>query len=102
MPSLEKLKQDFSGEPFEVVTIDVQEAGDDVRDFMKNNGYTFTVVIDEDAFVSYRYRIRSHPMKFLIDPSGKIVGWASGYRQWDTGAMRMLIKKVSGGEEAPG
>jgi len=102
LPSLEKLKQDFSGKPFKIVNIDVQEKREDVRDFMKKNGYTFTVVLDEDAYVSYRYRVRSHPMKFLIDPSGKIVGWASGYRQWDTEAMRMLIKKVSGGEEAPG
>ncbi len=102
MPSLEKLKQDFSGKPFEILNINVQEDREDVRDFMKKYGYTFTVVLDEDAYVSYRYRVRSHPMKFLIDPSGKIVGWASGYRQWDTEAMRMLIKKVSGGEEAPG
>ena len=65
---------------------------------MERKGYTFNVVLDEDAFVSYRYKVRSHPMKFLIDPSGKIVGWASGYRQWDTEAMRMLIKKVYGGK----
>ncbi len=102
MPSLEKLKQDFSGRPFEVVTIDVQEEREVVRDFMKQGGYTFTVVLDKDGFVSYRYRVFSHPMKFLIDPSGKVVGWASGYRQWDTEAMRMLIKKVSGGKQAPG
>ncbi len=102
MPSLEKLKQDFSGRPFEVVTIDVQEEHEVVREFMKQHGYTFIVVLDEDGFVSYSYKIRSHPMKFLISPSGKIVGWASGYRQWDTEAMRMLIKKVSGGEEAAG
>jgi len=81
------------------LNIDVQEEHETVRDFMKENGYTLSVVIDEDGYVSYRYNIRSHPAKFLIDPSGKIVGWARGYRQWDTEAMRMLIKKVYESEQ---
>ena len=99
MPSLEKLKQDFSGKPFEILNINVQEEREDVRDFIKKYGYTMSVALDEDGYVSYRYSVRSHPTKFLIDPSGKIVGWARGYREWDSVAMRMLIKKVSEGEQ---
>ncbi len=99
MPSLEKLKQDYAGKPFEILAVNVQEDPEDVMDFMKKNGYTFSVVLDEDAYVSYRYSVRSHPTKFLIDPSGKIVGWARGYREWDSVAMRMLIDKVSEGEQ---
>ncbi len=99
MPSLEKLKQDFAGEPFEIVNIDVQEEREVVQDFMQSNGYSITVLLDIDGIASYRYSVRSHPMKFLIDPKGKIVGWARGYRQWDSEAMRMLIKKVSEGEQ---
>ena len=82
------------------MTIDVQEEREVVQDFMQSNGYSFTVLLDIDGIASYRYRVRSHPMKFLIDPKGKIVGWARGYREWDSVAMRMLIRKVSEGEQA--
>ena len=82
------------------MTIDVQEERETVKNFMQSNGYSFTVLLDSEAAVSSKYRVRSHPMKFLIDPSGKIVGWASGYREWDSEVMRMFIKKVSEGEIA--
>jgi len=102
LPSLEKLKQDLSDKPFEVVTIDVQEEREDVLNFMKTNGYSFTVLLDSEAVVSAKYNIRSHPMKFLIDPSGRIVGSATGYREWDSEVMRLFIKKVYEGEIVAG
>ena len=81
--------------PFEVVTIDVEEEYEVVQSLVQYNNYTFTVLLDETGHVSRTYEVRSHPMKFLIDPSGKLVAWAHGYREWDSAAMRMLIDKVN-------
>lgn len=83
-----------------MITISVEETRETVQDFMQEYGYSFEVLLDERGSVSFQYMVRSHPTKFLIDPKGKIVGWARGYRQWDTKAMRMLINTVSTGEPA--
>jgi peroxiredoxin len=79
-----------------VLTIDVGEEPREVRNFIRKHKYSFPVLLDTDMLVTEKYHIRSHPMKFLIDTEGRLVGYARGYRQWDEPAMKVLIRKLMG------
>ncbi|HDZ62244.1 MAG TPA: TlpA family protein disulfide reductase [Nitrospirae bacterium] len=91
MPSLENLHQHFKDKPFTLLSIDVGESGDTVREFISKQDMSFTVLLDEDTQVSSKFGVRSHPMKFLIDKKGNIAGVAFGYREWDDDEMKSLI-----------
>ena len=94
MPSLEKLHRHVKGYPFDLLAINVQEKREAVLRYVRRKGFTFSILLDKDGLVSARYGIRSHPTKFLIDTSGKVIGFAAGYRNWDQDKMRSLIQSL--------
>jgi len=91
LPSLENLHQYFKDKPFRYYAIDVGEDKKTVQDFLKDKGMSFNNLFDTDAKISREYGVRSHPMKFLINADGKLIGTAGGYREWDTDEVKALI-----------
>jgi peroxiredoxin len=75
-----------------LLAIDVGEKKEKVLKFVEARGLSFTFLLDEDAQVSTQYGIRSHPMKFLINAEGNLIGVAYGYREWDNTEMKSLIE----------
>jgi hypothetical protein len=65
-----------------------------VQKFIRDKGYSFLNVLDENGVVSSLYGVRSHPMKFLINKNGELIGIAKGYRDWDTDEMKLLISSL--------
>ncbi len=94
MPSLENLHRHFRGQPFVLLAVDVKENRDTVQEFVRGRNLSFRFLLDEDGQVSARYGVRSHPVKFLIDPEGKLIGVAMGYREWDRKEMKLLINSL--------
>jgi peroxiredoxin len=94
LPSLENLHRHFEGQPFVILAIDVGEEKEKVEEFVKERGLSFRFLLDKNTYVSKSYGIRSHPMKFLIDERGDLIGIAYGYREWDTEEMKTLIKRL--------
>ncbi len=76
------------------MAIDVGEEKETVREFFKNQEVSFKNLLDTDAKVSRSYGVRSHPMKFLINSEGELIGVAGGYREWDTDEMKALIERL--------
>jgi peroxiredoxin len=72
--------------------VDVGEKKETVQRFVHDQGLSFRFLLDEDGQVSAEYGIRSHPMKFLIDKKGNIVGIAQGFREWDKEEMKSLVQ----------
>jgi peroxiredoxin len=70
------------------------EKKDIVQRFVRDRGFSFTFLLDEDGQVSARYGVQSHPMKFLIDTKGNLIGIALGYREWDTKEMKSIISSL--------
>ena len=94
MPSLENLYTQFKDDEFVLLAVDVGERRDTVQKFIRDKGYSFLNLLDEDGTVSAYYGVRSHPMKFLINKHGELIGVAMGYRQWDTDEMKLLISSL--------
>lgn len=83
MPSMQKVWEEFGGENFIILAVDLRENREKVRSFIKNNGYTFPILLDTSGDVGKKYGVRSIPTNFFVDPDGKVVGGAIGSREWD-------------------
>jgi peroxiredoxin len=75
MPGLERLSKELGPEGLRVVGVSVDAKGDDdaVRDFLRENGITFTILRDPDARVSEAFRTTGVPETFLIGRDGVIL-----------------------------
>jgi peroxiredoxin len=78
----------------------VGEQAEAVQEFLKGKDVSFKVLLDKDMRVSTQYDIRQHPNKFLINENGKVIGTALGYREWDSDAMKALIKQLINKKES--
>ena len=76
------------------MAIDVGEKKETVLKFVEDRELSFTFLLDTDKQVSAQYGVRSHPMKFLINRNGELIGVYRGYREWDTAEMKSLIKSL--------
>lgn len=67
-----------------------------IKDFLKENGYTYPVLMDTDAELFSAYGIYSYPTTFMIDRDGIVFGYASGQLSEDT--MKSIIEQTMKGE----
>lgn len=95
MPSIESLHRRAKDGSLSVLTVNVGEEPRVVRRFMRENGYTFPVLLDR-GLVTRLYGVKQHPMKFLIGPKGELLAYSIGYRQWDVREMDVLARKLAG------
>ncbi|EPZ62640.1 ahpC/TSA family protein [[Clostridium] sordellii ATCC 9714] len=73
MPYIEELYKEYNKNIDEVVILGVAspnlgQEGDakHVKDFLKQEGYTFPVLLDEGGSLVYQYGISSFPSTFII------------------------------------
>ena len=74
------------------MTIDVGESKETVLKFVEERDLSLTFLLDKDSQVSAQYGVRSHPVKFLIDKQGNLIGISQGYKEWDSREMISLIE----------
>ena len=91
---MKKLHRHFLNENFALLTVDVQEKAEKVRRFAKSNGLDFPILLDTKGEVSKIYAVRAHPIAFLINADGNLLGVAPGYRKWDRKEMKELIRSL--------
>ncbi len=92
MPStIERVKREREGQPFVVVTVDIEEAPDLVADWVKGAGVTVSVLMDRDGSVARAYRVTATPTVVLIGRDGRAVGRGVGTRPWDGPSGRKLL-----------
>lgn len=91
MPLFQKLHQELQQRPLRVWAIAVHEGRDKVAPFLAEQGLTFTALLDPQGEVSGLYAVRGLPATMLIDCAGKIVGHATGVREWTSEVFRALL-----------
>ncbi len=77
-----------------ILGVDVQEKRKIVEKYVKKEKVPFPILLDEDGSVARNYGIRSHPIHFLIDRQGKIIGKVMGARNWASVESRDLIRAL--------
>lgn len=92
MPSMEVLHQQFKGKNFVLLAVSVDYGGQQlVKEFINKYQYTFPVLIDPKCKTFDLFKIKGIPATFLIDKKGRMVGKATGPRDWKSPEVASLI-----------
>ncbi len=95
MPVLERLQREYSSD-MALLAINLAEPPDMVRDFVREQRISSTVLLDEDGSVGEVYRSESIPMQVLIDRNGVIRDVSVGYSPSLASKLRSQIEKIRG------
>lgn len=71
MPALQKLYE--NDENVKILTVNVQENKDKVLNYLMENKYSFTTLLDKNGSVASKYLVRGIPTTFVIDKDGIII-----------------------------
>lgn len=94
MPTKEKLYREFSDKGVVILAVSFKEPEDLVREFQKELKLSFPVLFDSQGKVSDKYQITGHPVTFLIDRKGFLVGKVPGERDWSSPEGKKLLKDL--------
>lgn len=97
MPHIEQLYKDYKKNNEEVVILGVaspnlgrEGSREHVISFLKDEGYTFPVALDEDGELAYQYGINAFPTTFIIDKEGYVTQYIPGAMNKET--MKSFIE----------
>lgn len=85
------LYEEFKGQGFVLLLVNMGEDPDRVRKVVKARGYTAPVVLDLDREVSDAYGVIATPTVYVMERRLQIIGRAIGKGAWTTEAGRRLI-----------
>jgi thiol-disulfide isomerase/thioredoxin len=96
MPSLERLHQSMSEEPFMVLAVNQFEDPDLVFAYMGqlNVFPTFPILFDPDSSIAEDYGVKGLPTTVLIDSEGRIRYRAIGGREFDHPEVEAVIRDL--------
>ena len=78
IPGIERLYRSYGGKGLVVLGVSVDEGGvNDIKAFVREKGITYTV-LQGDADVAEKYRIRGIPATFIVNKDGVIAKQYSG------------------------
>lgn len=94
MPSMQRLSEHFSNQPFEVVAVNVGESSTTVSSFMLelDTELTFPILLDQEAKSFGQLGLRGLPMTLLLDQDGNVIEKILGGRDWDTASSIQFIE----------
>jgi len=68
-----------------------------VKNYVNRKKLTFLNLLDTQTEIAVQYGVRGVPMNFFINPQGKIVAFASGYRKWGGKEGLMMVEQILSG-----
>jgi len=96
MPGLEALHQRFNERNFVLLTISVDYEGlKHVQEFINKCHYTFPVLLDPKGETLDLFEVKGVPTTFLIDKTGRMIGKATGRRDWKSPEAFSLINLLT-------
>jgi peroxiredoxin len=98
MPSLEKLHREFGSQGLATVALSVDDPGEDehVRQFAKELGLTFEILLDPARKTATSYQVTGFPETFVIARDGTIRKKVIGAADWSSEGNRALIRELLG------
>jgi peroxiredoxin len=84
---METLYQRYRDRGLEFLAVDIQEGGNEVTAFLKEQNLNFPAGLDSTGRIANLYGIRGIPATFIIDKEGLIIAAVVGGKKWDTPAV---------------
>jgi TonB family protein len=100
LPHIEKLHKDFKDRGLVTLGVNSEDA-DVARAFVKNKGYTFKTLVDEEREVMRKYGVSGIPQVFIIDRDGKVKWHTVGFGNGKEVQLRNAVENVLKGVEPP-
>jgi len=100
MSAFERLHRELTPQGLAVLGINAREGTATIREFAKELGLTFPLLLDDSGKINSTYGVIGLPTTFLIDRDGRAVALAVGPRDWSGNPARELIRALLGGTSA--
>ncbi len=96
---MEKIHRLYGSKGMIVIAISIDQGIDEkvrklVKNYVNRKKLTFLNLLDSKSEVAVQYGVRGLPMNFFINPQGKIVAYANGYREWGSKEGLMMIEQM--------
>ena len=65
-----------------------------VKNYVKSLKLTFLNLLDPKSESAALYGVRGIPISFFINTQGKVVAYASGYREWKSEEGRKVVEQL--------
>jgi cytochrome c biogenesis protein CcmG/thiol:disulfide interchange protein DsbE len=97
LPSMQRMHEAAkSNGGFQIIAISIDRSNiKKVNKYADNLNLTFPILVDPDRETRKAYFIRGLPTSYLIDSEGKLRGFVSGSRNWDSPASLELMKSLN-------
>jgi thiol-disulfide isomerase/thioredoxin len=92
MPTFEKLHREFGGKDVVVLTVDADEPEATPAQYMKDEKFTFPVLLAEGTDTVKRWGVSAFPTTIAVDAEGRVAAVAVGGRS--EAELRELIGKA--------
>ncbi len=94
IPSLNRLREQFAAQPFELISVNYAQQADEVKDFLKQVEVAFPVLIDRNGSEAARWQVIAFPSTFVIDARGKIRYGVNAAIEWDNPEVLATIRQL--------
>lgn len=97
MPSMQEAYAALKPRGFRIAAVSIDEGSPDaVRQFVRELGLTFDVLLDQSTLMQQAYQTTGVPESFLLDRNGVIIKRVIGAHDWNSPANRKLIERYLG------
>lgn len=94
MPSMERLRASLSGQPFEVLGVNMAEPLSRIEKFTAVLPVQFPLLRDRDGTTAKAWRAKVLPASFLVDADGRIRYYVYGELDWSSAAVRAKVAEL--------
>ena len=94
MPVFEQLHREFTTQGLRVIGINARERTAAVREYSKELGLTFPLVLDSKGEINRAYGVVGLPSTLIVGRDGRAVALAVGPREWTSVPARSLIETL--------
>lgn len=95
IPSLNRLREQMQGQPFELISINYADSPEKVLEFMHRVSVQFPVLIDPNGKVAHQWDVIGFPSTFVIGKDGKIQYGVNAAIQWDAPEVVNALKALN-------
>ena len=83
IPSLNRLRTQMQGKPFELISVNYAETPEHINEFMQRVSVKFPVLMDLDGKTSQQWNVIAFPSTFVIGKDGQIHYGVNAAIAWD-------------------
>ena len=94
MPGIQRLSDALKDQSFEILTSNVSDAENRIREFLRRINLNLTVLLDQDGKVFKAWHGKVLPASYLVDGNGEIRYRVIGPMEWDSEDARKIIETL--------